>query len=76
MSTGSFKDFAGSIIDIGPMYPFVGYEVLLFIAGLLIWLVWHIWQIRLENKEYQEELTYIEQQGLLYKNNSAHKKNG
>ena len=42
MMTGSFTDWAGSIAEIGPIYPFVGTEWLLVIAGVGFWLAWHI----------------------------------
>ncbi len=43
MSTGSFENWAGDIADIGPIYPFVGSEFLLWIIGLALWIIWHIW---------------------------------
>ena len=55
-STGQFKDFAGNISDIGPLYPFVGGEVLFFLIGLALWIVWHIVQINRENKTYDDEV--------------------
>ena len=56
MTTGSFENWAGTIADIGPIYPFVGSEWLLWIIGMAIWIIWHIAQSRIENKEYSEEL--------------------
>ena len=41
MSTGNFENWAGTITDIGPMYPFVGTEMIWFIAGLVFW-IWGI----------------------------------
>ena len=55
-STGQFKDFAGNISDIGPLYPFVGGEVWFFLIGLALWIVWHIIQINIENKTYDAEI--------------------
>ncbi len=56
MSTGNFENWAGTITDIGPMYPFVGTEMLWFIAGLVFWIWWHIVQTKRENKIYAEEV--------------------
>ena len=67
MNTGSFENFAGEIAQIGPMYPFVGWEFLLFILVVVYWVLWHIRQLRLENKEYQEDLSEIVKQKLLSK---------
>lgn len=55
MNTGSFGDWAGTIADIGPIYPFVGLEPILVIAGLVFWVVWHIVQLRHENQQLKEE---------------------
>ena len=55
MNTGSFTDWAGTIADIGPIYPFVGLEFILVIAGLVFWVAWHIAQLRQESKQLKEE---------------------
>ena len=56
MSTGDFENWAGNIADIGPIYPFVGTEFVLFIVGVVSWLVWHVVQTRRETKEWEEDL--------------------
>jgi cytoskeletal protein RodZ len=56
MSTGSFENWAGTITDIGPLYPFVGTEVLWFILGLAFWIWWQVVQAKRENKVYEEEI--------------------
>ncbi len=61
-STGldSFTDPA----DITVLYPFPGTEVLLAIVGLLLWIGWHVVQMRSENKEYDEALELYEGVGM------------
>jgi Zn-dependent protease with chaperone function len=59
MTNGTFTDWNGSISDIGPIYPLVGWEVLMVIllVAFLVW--WHFMQIRMENdadREAAEEL--------------------
>ena len=54
MSTG-LETWNQSILDIGPAYPFVGTEVLLSIIGIAFWIIWHIIQIKSENKVIDEE---------------------
>ena len=59
MTNGTFTDWNGNIQDIGPIYPFVGWEVLMviLIVAFLVW--WHVMQIRMENaadREAAEEL--------------------
>jgi hypothetical protein len=56
MKTGSFDNWAGSIPDIGPIYPFVGWEMALFIVGLVLWIGWHVVQARRETRRYKEEI--------------------
>ena len=56
MSTGSFENWAGNILDIGPMYPFVGSEGFWFVLGLIFWIWWHIVQTKRENRQYEEEV--------------------
>ncbi len=52
MSTGieTWKNLA----DIGPIYPFVGTEVILTVVGVVLWIAWHVLQISAE-KEHHEE---------------------
>lgn len=54
MSTG-IETWNQNLLDIGPMYPFVGLEGLLVIIGLASWIIWHIWQIRMENRIYDQD---------------------
>ena len=55
MTTGSFTDWAGSIADIGPIYPFVGTEFILFLIGIAFWVAWHIVQIKDETARLKED---------------------
>lgn len=55
MSTGNFQDFAGNMTEIGPMYPFVGWEWLFTLLCFVFWIGWHSWQIRIESREFREE---------------------
>lgn len=56
MTTGAFENWAGNISDIGPIYPFVGTEGILFIIGLVLWIAWHVIQTKRENQTYEEEI--------------------
>ncbi len=55
MMTGSFTNWAGTISEIGPIYPFVGTEFLLVVAGVVFWIAWHIVQLKNESKQLKEE---------------------
>ena len=54
--TGSFENWAGNIADIGPIYPFVGTEFMLWIAGMVCWILWHFIQSGIERRQYAEEI--------------------
>ena len=56
MSTGSFEDWAGTISDIGAIYPFEGATPLWVIAAVVFWLVWQIAMIVLEQYRFYEQV--------------------
>ena len=57
MATGNIESWGGKISEIGPLYPFVGSELALFLVGMVLWIVWHILQVRTENRAYEDEIT-------------------
>lgn len=59
MITGNVENWVGTISQIGPIYPFVGWEFIMFILGMAGWIGWHVWQTRFESKTYQEDLKRI-----------------
>ena len=59
MTTGNFANWAGKILDIGPIYPFVGWEFTLFILALIFWLGWNVLQLRVESREFNEDVEKI-----------------
>lgn len=56
MTTGSFRNWAGNIADIGAIYPFVGTETLMWIVAIVLWIAWHIVQAKRENAAYRDEI--------------------
>jgi len=61
MTTVNFTDWTGNMLDIGPLYPFVGSEGLLTIVAVVIWIGWHIWQFRMENSNFEDDLKTLKQ---------------
>ncbi|WP_119299696.1 hypothetical protein [Dongia deserti] len=59
MSTGNFENWHGTMTDIGPLYPFVGSEMFLFIVGLVFWIGWHVLQWRMEASNYSDDLEIL-----------------
>ena len=54
-STTIVDTWATDISQLGPIYPFVGGEVLFWILGLLFWFAFHVLQMRQENEELAED---------------------
>ena len=67
MSTGNVTSWDGNIVDIGPIYPFVGWETFMVVVCLVFWVGWHIVQIRMENAALEEEAQKLRQAGGLKK---------
>ena len=59
--TGNFSNWDGNLLDIGPIYPFVGGEVLMVLLLLGLWIVWHVLQIRMENGRMADEVRALRQ---------------
>ena len=54
MSTG-VESWNTDLSVLGPLYPFVGTEVLLVAAGAVAWILWQVIQIRAENASLAQE---------------------
>lgn len=55
-STTIVETWSGTdISQLGPIYPMVGTEVVLFVLGLAFWLAFHVLQIRIENVELKRD---------------------
>ncbi len=62
MSTGPVDNWL-NIDTFGAIYPFVGTEMMLTIAGFAVWLIWHFLQLRKENEEFAKDIENINKQG-------------
>ena len=56
MSTIGYESWAVDLAEVGAVYPFQGGEVLMVIVGVVIWIGWHVVQIKQENREIEEDL--------------------
>ena len=65
MSTTGIDSWAVDLADVAAVYPFQGTEVAMVIVGVAIWIGWHIWQIRHENRQINEEVAKMRQPGAL-----------
>ena len=55
MSTTGIDSWAVDLADVGAVYPFQGSEWLMVIVAVALWIIWHIWQIKHENRTFEEE---------------------
>ncbi len=56
LSTTIVETWTGAdLSQIGPVYPMVGSEFILFIIGLIFWLGFHLKQAAIEKREMQED---------------------
>ncbi len=55
MRTGLIENWTGNPAEIGPMYPFVGFEVPVVLVCFILWILYTIWQMRSEYTHYARE---------------------
>jgi len=56
LSTTIVETWSGAdISQLGPIYPMVGSEFMLFIIGIIFWLGFHVAQARIEKKELADD---------------------
>ena len=65
MSTTGVDSWAVDLANIEAVYPLQGGEVIMVLIGLATWIIWHIWQIRFENKTIADEEARLRQPGAL-----------
>ncbi len=59
MSTTPVESWAVDLNTLGPVYPFVGIEVILVIAAFVFWIGWHVIQLKSEGDTYDKELRLL-----------------
>ncbi len=55
MSTTPIETWAVDLADVTVIYPWVGSEVAMAVLAVILWLGWHVWQVKFENQTYEEE---------------------
>jgi hypothetical protein len=56
MSTTPIDTWAVDLADVTKIYPWVGSEFVMALVAIVIWIVWHFWQIKHENQAYADEI--------------------
>jgi hypothetical protein len=67
MSTGNFANWDGNVLELGPLYPFVGYEGFMVLVLVVAWVAWHIAQMVGENRNLEDRVRQLKQSGELQK---------
>jgi hypothetical protein len=57
MSTNGLTSWAVDLKDVGAIYPFQGTEIILTLAGLAFWILWHV----IQNVQESNDLRYDQQ---------------
>jgi hypothetical protein len=61
MTLEEVGNWQGNMLEIGPLYPWVGSEGIMVLLGVAFWIIWHIWQFRMENRNYEDDLKTLKQ---------------
>ncbi len=50
--TGPIESWNINPIDVGPIYPFVGWEILMFVASVAFCVAFMVWKFKTESAKY------------------------
>ena len=56
MSTTPIDTWAVDLADVTLIYPWVGSETIMVVVAVVLWLAWHVWQVRFENATYKAKI--------------------
>ncbi len=56
MSTTPIDSWAVDLADVTFIYPGVGLEVAMTVFAVILWLGWHVWQVKFETQTYEQEI--------------------
>jgi hypothetical protein len=48
--------WAVDLADVEAVYPWQGYELIMVLVAIILWLLWHVIQMRQENRELEEDI--------------------
>lgn len=57
MSTTPIDSWAVDLANVTFIYPFVGSEGIMTLIAVVLWLLWHVWQVRFEKQEFDNEIS-------------------
>ena len=56
MTTTPISNWSVDLADVTAIYPWVGSEGITVLICVVLWLAWHVWQLKHENNNYDEEI--------------------
>lgn len=62
MQTGLVTSWSGNPLEQGPLYPFVGSEMILFLICIALWVAFTVWQLKFETGCYSKEAQALAEQ--------------
>lgn len=48
--------WAVDLKDVGAVYPLLGWETIMVLIAIALWILWHILQIRQENADFADDI--------------------
>ncbi|MEX2165405.1 MAG: hypothetical protein WD852_00040 [Methyloceanibacter sp.] len=48
--------WAVDLANVGAVYPWIGYELIMVLVAVALWILWHVLQLRHENEELAEDI--------------------
>jgi len=66
MSTG-LETWSQNLNEVTELYPFVGTEMILAWVAIASWVIWHLVQIKMENRQLEEERSNFSDKAKLAK---------
>ena len=64
MQTGLVTSWAGNPLEQGPLYPFVGFEMILVVVCVALWVAFTVWQMKFETDGYGKEAQALAERDL------------
>jgi len=60
-STGPVNTWQGDPLELGPLYPFLGSETLMYGVAVAICVAFLVWKLKSENTKYKRQAKKIQQ---------------
>jgi len=65
MRTGLVESWNINPLEVGPLYPFVGWEMPMFVVCVAFFMVFLVWKFRMENAKYAAAVRKVRESGQM-----------